>query len=335
LSSAAERSGGYWATTWREFRKDRFALVGLGLVLSLFVVAILADVLANDRPLYMTYEGETYFPALIDHEALRGFDWRELDEKLGPDDARVMAPIPYSFTWYDLDQRLEPPSTAHWLGTDDRGRDVLARMIHGARISLWVGFIAVGIYITIGIIVGAIAGYYGGRIDFLLSRVIEVVICFPTFFLIITLLAVLEPSLTNVMIAIGITGWTGVARLVRGEFLKLRNQDFVSAVRTAGANDGRVIFRHIFPNALAPVLVAATFGVAGAILIESGLSFLGFGVPPPAPSWGDILSQARSYIDIAWWLAIFPGLAIFVTITAYNLVGEGLRDATDPRVRRT
>jgi peptide/nickel transport system permease protein len=166
-----------------------------------------------------------------------------------------------------------------------------------------------------------------------ISRLYEVMICFPTFFLILTIMAFLPPSIYNVMVVIGITGWTGVARLVRGEFLRLRNQDFVLASRTIGATDMRVILRHVLPNALAPVLVSATFGISGAILVESSLSFLGFGVPPPTPSWGDILSQARAYIDFAWWLTLFPGLAIFITVTAYNLVGEGLRDAIDPRLR--
>ncbi|MCA9771504.1 MAG: ABC transporter permease [Myxococcales bacterium] len=326
-------SPGYWRSVWREFRRRRLAMAGLGVVGMLFAVAILAPALANDRPVLARLDGRWYAPALIDHRDLRGRDLAPGALTLGPGDRAWWPPVPYSPTWFDLDVQLAPPSAAHWLGTDDRGRDVLARVIHGARVSLWVGFIAVGIYISIGVFVGALAGYYGGWVDSLISRIIEVVICFPTFFLIITLVAMLGPSLTNVMVAIGVTSWPGVARLVRGEFLKLRGQDFVAAVRTAGARDRRVIFRHIFPNALAPVLVSATFGVAGAILVESSLSFLGFGVPPPTPSWGDILSQARAYIDIAWWLATFPGLAIFTTITAYNLVGEGLRDATDPRLR--
>jgi peptide/nickel transport system permease protein len=194
--------------------------------------------------------------------------------------------------------------------------------------------VAVSIYLLIGVILGALAGYYGGGPDLVISRAVEVMICFPTFFLIITIVAFLPPNIYNIMVAIGITGWTGVARLVRGEFLKLREMQFVEATRALGAADGRTIFRHLLPNALAPVLVVATFGVADAILIESALSFLGFGVPPPTPSWGDILSQSRSYVDFAWWLTIFPGGAIFLTITMYNLVGEGFRDAVDPRLKQ-
>ncbi|QQR80032.1 MAG: ABC transporter permease [Deltaproteobacteria bacterium] len=237
----------------------------------------------------------------------------------------------YSPTAYDLDSVLKPPSSAHFLGTDEEGRDVLSRMIFGTRISLTVGFIAVAIYIVIGIILGALAGYFGGWVDILISRLIEVMICFPTFFLILAVLAFIGRSLTNIMVVIGLTSWPGIARLVRGEFLRIRNQDFVLASKLSGASSLRIIFKHILPNSLAPVLVSATFGVASAILIESSLSFIGFGVQPPTPTWGEILSQSRDFMDIAWWLAVFPGLAIFLSITAYNLVGEGLQQALDPK----
>ncbi len=233
---------------------------------------------------------------------------------------------------YDLMKVLQAPSAAHWLGTDDQGRDVMSRMIHGCRISISVGFVAVSLYVLVGILVGGIAGYFGSWIDMAISRLIEVVICFPVFFLILTVLAFIGPSIYNIMIVIGLTSWTGIARLVRGEFLKHRSQDYVHAARVIGSRAPRIMFRHILPNSLAPVLVSATFGVAGAILIESSLSFLGFGVQPPTPSWGDLLSQSRDYMDIAWWLTFFPGAAIFLTITAFNLVGEGLRDAIDPRM---
>jgi peptide/nickel transport system permease protein len=207
-------------------------------------------------------------------------------------------------------------------------------MIHGTRVSILVGFIAVFIYVTLGIIIGALAGYYGGVVDMLISRFIEIIICFPTFFLILTILALVGPSLVNVMVVIGITGWTGIARIVRGEFLKVREMEFVQASRALGARDRSIIFRHMLPNSLAPVLVSATFGIASTILIESSLSFLGFGVQPPTPSWGDILSQSRDFMDFAWWLTLVPGFAIFITITAYNLVGEGFQDAIDPRAVR-
>ena len=240
---------------------------------------------------------------------------------------------PYSPDAYDLDQILKAPSWIHWLGTDDLGRDVLSRLLYGSRISLSVGFVAVGIYVAIGIFLGALAGYYGGWIDMLISRAIEVMLCFPTFFLILAVLAFVGPSIYNIMVVIGVTQWTGIARLIRGEFLKLRNQDFVKAVRQQGASNFRIIFKHLLPNSLAPVLVSASFGVAAEILTESALSFLGFGVPPQVPSWGAILSQAQAFMDVAWWLTLSPGFAIFITITAYNLVGEALRDAIDPRLK--
>jgi peptide/nickel transport system permease protein len=233
----------------------------------------------------------------------------------------------------DVENILSPPGTQHWMGTDESGRDVLSRMIYGARISMLVGFVAVGIATFIGILFGAVAGYYSGRIDAVVMRFVDLMLCFPTFFLILAVIAVLEPSLMNIMIVIGVTGWMGVARLVRAEFLALKEQEFVQAARAFGASDLRIIFRHLLPNAMAPVFVSATFGIAGAILTESALSFFGLGVQPPTPSWGNILSSGYKNIDFAYWLSIFPGLAILVTALGYNLLGEGLRDALDPRLK--
>ncbi|MBA3315734.1 MAG: ABC transporter permease [Planctomycetaceae bacterium] len=221
----------------------------------------------------------------------------------------------------------------HWLGTDKIGRDVLSRMLWGGRVSLSVGLVAVGIYVAIGIIVGSLAGFFRGWVDMFISRIIEIVIVFPAFFLILTIVAFLGPSLMNIMVVIGLTGWTGVARLIRGEFLRLADQEFVLAGRALGYSAPRLIFRHILPNAMAPVLVAATFGVAGAILTESALSFLGLGITVPTPSWGAILDEGRDALRIAPWLIYLPGFAIFATIMSYNLAGEALRDASDPRLR--
>ena len=233
----------------------------------------------------------------------------------------------------DVSQRLLSPSWQHPLGTDDLGRDVLVRMLYGARISLLVGFVAVGISCLIGIVVGALAGFYGGWVDALIMRFVDIMLCFPTFFLILAVIAFLEPSIWNIMIVIGLTSWMGVARLIRAEFLSLRQRDFVLAAQALGASDARLIFRHILPNALSPVLVSATLGVAGAILTESALSFLGIGVQPPTPSWGNMLITGKQTLGFAWWLSVFPGLAILITVLGYNLLGEGIRDALDPRLK--
>jgi len=250
----------------------------------------------------------------------------------------VLALFPAVFSFHDpnridIIRILDPPSGAHPLGTDDLGRDVLARMVHGARISLSVGFVAESIAIGIGLVIGLLAGYYGGRVDSVLMRIVDIMLCFPTFFLILAVIAFIGPSIWNIMVIIGVTGWMGVARLVRAETLSLKERDFVAAARAQGAGTGRIMFRHILPNTLAPILVAATLGVAGAILVESGLSFLGIGVQPPTPSWGNILTAGKDNIEFAWWLSLFPGLAIFLTVLAYNLLGEGIRDAVDPRLK--
>ena len=233
----------------------------------------------------------------------------------------------------DLVNILRPPSAAHPLGTDDLGRDVLARVVYGARVSLKVGFVAVGIATALGLLVGLLSGFYGGWVDAVLMRFVDMMLCFPTFFLILSVIAFLEPSIWNIMAVIGLTGWMGVARLVRAEALSLKERDFVAAARAQGAGDARIIFRHVLPNTLAPILVAATLGVAGAILTESALSFLGIGVQPPTPSWGNILTAGKDNIEYAWWLSLFPGLAILVTVLGYNLLGEGIRDAADPRLK--
>jgi peptide/nickel transport system permease protein len=326
-----KKSVGYWGSVWRKFKKDRMAFGALIVILLLLFVAIFENFLAGNKPIVMKYEGRYYFPVLIRYGELFGTDFKELDKKLSPGDFAIFPPVRYSPTENNLMSILSPPSEEHLFGTDDRGRDVLARMIFGARISLSIGFIAVGISAVIGIMLGGIAGYYGGTTDFIVSRLFEVMMTFPVFFLILTILAFRDPSIYNIMIVIGVTSWTGVARLIRGEFLKLRKYDYVEAAVALGGSDFRVMLKHMLPNGLAPVLVDSTFGIAGAILVESGLSFLGFGVPPPDPSWGDVLSQSQKYVDFAWWLVLFPGAAIFLTVTAFNLIGEGFRNSIDPK----
>ncbi|MEA1970522.1 MAG: oligopeptide ABC transporter permease [Thermodesulfobacteriota bacterium] len=240
---------------------------------------------------------------------------------------------PYDPNEINLHEVLSHPSFAHLFGTDQLGRDVLSRMIWGAGISLKVGFVATGVAICIGVILGAIAGYYGKWVDTVIMRFVDIMLCFPAFFLILAVIAILEPSIWNIMIVIGLTSWMGITRLVRADFISLKERDFVQAARAIGASDLRIIFRHILPNAMASVLVAATLGVAGAILTESALSFLGIGVQPPTPSWGNILTAGKNNIDIAWWLSLYPGLAILITVLGYNLLGEGIRDSLDPRLK--
>lgn len=220
----------------------------------------------------------------------------------------------------------------HVLGTDESGRDVLVRIIHGARVSLSVGLVSVFLATVIGLVMGSLAAYYGGKVDMLISRFLEIMMCFPSFFLILAVIAVLDKrSIINIMLVIGLTSWTGVARLIRGEMLRQKKMDYVSASVALGASDTRTIFRHILPNAMAPVLVSISFGITGAILTEASLSFIGFGVTPPTPTWGQLLSETRDSPLANWWLAIFPGIILFVSVLAYNLTGEALRDALDPR----
>ncbi|MDQ6993773.1 MAG: ABC transporter permease [Mariprofundus sp.] len=247
----------------------------------------------------------------------------------------LLAPwlAPFDPTEIDVSVILMPPSFEHWCGTDTLGRDIFSRMLYGARVSLAVGFVAVGISLLIGLMLGAIAGYAGGRTDAILMRSTDMVLCFPTFFLILAVIAFLEPSIWNIMIVIGLTSWMGVARLVRAEFLSLKQREFIAAAEALGVSPVRIICRYLLPNAMGPILVSAVLGIAGAVLVESGLSFLGLGVQPPDPSWGNILTEGKDNIQIAWWLSMFPGLAILVTVLGYNLLGEGLRDYFDPKLK--
>ncbi|MBN2310147.1 MAG: ABC transporter permease [Candidatus Hydrogenedentes bacterium] len=336
--AGTHRKESYWRLVWGQFRKNRLAMAALGVLALLAVVAVAAPVLANDVPLYMIKSGRSYwFPNLITYPSLTAENFYRSASRWEPgaDEYALRTPIPFSPINQTLPDKKRPPGAKHWLGADGTGRSVAARLIWGTRISLTIGFVSAGIAVVIGMVVGALAGYYGRWVDTVALRVIEVVICFPSFFLILALMAFLPPSIYNVMVVIGLTGWTGIARLVRGEFLKLRESEFALAARATGMGDARIIFRHLLPNALAPVLVSATFGVAGAILTESALSFLGFGVPAPTASWGELLYQSQRLVSSGvWWLVVFPGAAIFITVTCFNLVGEGLRDAIDPRLRQ-
>lgn len=299
---------------WRIFSRNRLALWGLIIFIIFFIVAVSGLILTmGDSP-------------VLDPAKVR------LSEKLLS---------PFSSVNTEMIAPSDRPLLGvYLLGTDDLGRDVFARMMQGAWVSLTVGFVAVGISVLIGIIFGGIAGYYGAlrigfvTVDTIIMRLVDIMLCFPSFFLILTVVAILPASIYNIMIVIGLTSWMGTTRFVRAEFLTLREQDFVAAAKVMGINDISIIFRHMIPNAIAPVLVSATIGIAGAILTEAGLSFLGFGVPPPHATWGNILSDGKRFLFDAPWLTYIPGLSILVVVLAFNLFGEGLRDAMNPKLRK-
>ncbi|MDF2628052.1 MAG: transporter permease [Symbiobacteriaceae bacterium] len=250
----------------------------------------------------------------------------------------VFAPqiAPYDPNKFDAVSMVDTPTKEHWLGLDQVGRDVLSRVIYASRISLSVGVVAVGIYVVLGTVLGSLAGYYGGAVDIVLTRIADMFLSFPQIMLILVIVAMIGPSIWNIMVVLGLLGWPPIFRIVRGQFLTLRELDFVQAGRGMGATDSRLIFRHILPNSMGPILVAATFGTAQAILTEAALSYLGLGVQPPAASWGNLLIQAQSttVVEKQPWLWVPPGLLIFISVLAINFVGDGLRDALDPRLKR-
>jgi peptide/nickel transport system permease protein len=345
---------GFWGEAWLRFRKRKLSMAALYYVLFLTLVALFAPAIAGTKPIVVKYKGHIYFPALGYFKASweNPIFYKDRFRKIYP--ANLKAKDPESWAIWPLvyqdpyrrvrdkewDDRPGNPSGAEGkpnryniFGTNQEGIDVFAQMVHGTTIALLVGFVSMGIAGTIGVTIGALAGYLGGWVDMLLSRITEVVMCVPTLILILALIAIVEkPTIWHMMAIIGCTGWTSISRLARAEFLKLRESEFVTAARALGASQVRIMFRYILPNALAPVLVPITFGIASAILIESGLSFLGFGAPPPNPSWGTLLNAGRNNLQL-WWLIFFPGTAIFLAVLAYNLIGEGLQEATDPRLR--
>jgi peptide/nickel transport system permease protein len=312
----------------------------------MILISIFSSLLASDQPIVCRYQGRLYFPAVVEIFQMRGtsshwinksrpFNLPQFNakEELDPDDFAIWPLIPYHEYELTLDD-YAPPSVEHWLGTDELGRDIAARMIHGTSVSIQVGFVSMGIAAVIGIIIGSLAGYWGGWVDtIIISRIIEIVICFPVFFIILAIMVWLEPNIFNVMVVIGLTRWTAIARYTRGEFIRIKNNDYVTAAHSLGIGHLRIMFRHILPNAMAPVLVSVTFGIAAAILLEAGLSWLGFGVQAPAPSWGNILRTAYDSLRVAPHMVYPPCVAIFLAVLAYNLVGDALRDAIDPRLR--
>lgn len=292
---------------WRRFKKHKLAVAGLCVLIILYSMAIFAPLLAP------------YDPA------------GTMDDLLFIDKAPTYKP------YQDINMEgVEATFPPNYFGRDELGRDVFSRCLYAGRVSLTVGFVSVTIYITIGTIWGSLAGYYGGWIDNLMMRVVDAIMSIPTLILLITVMTIFKPSIYNVMVVIGITGWTGIARYVRAEFLSLKKRDFTEAARCIGAKNRRIIFRHILPNAMAPIIVSATMGIAGAILTESTLSYLGLGVQPPDASWGNMLSNAQELSTMldAPWKAFYPGMFIFITVLSFNFFGDGLRDALDPRLKQ-
>jgi len=335
---------GYARRVWRRFRRNRRGLIGLGVIVLLCVLAFLSPIIAGRYPIVCRHEGRLHAPAVVNvlHQIpfvarlvqqSKPFRFAGFDAKAAlPEDAFAIWPlIPYG-PLETTQQSQQSPSREHWLGTDEVGRDIASRMVHGAVVSVKVGVVSMGIAALLGIVIGGPAGYFGGWTDAVVSRLIEIVMCFPVFFLILSVMVWLEPDILNVMVVIGLTRWTTVARYTRGEFMRLKSCDFVSAARAAGAGPVRIMFRHLLPNSLAPVLVTVSFGMAQAILIEAGLSWLGFGVQWPEPSWGNILRSGFDQIRVAPYMVYPPCVAIFVAVLSYNLVGDALRDAVDPRI---
>jgi len=346
---------GFWQQSWRRFRRRKLSMCALGFIICLSTVAIFSPMIAGTKPIICKYKGHIYFPCMgyynrswenpvFQKDRFRRIYPRNLKRK--DPDSWAIWPLVYQDPYRPVrDNEWEGmkgnpygaegrPSGKNWFGTYKTGFDIFASMVHGTRIALLVGFVSTGIAAFIGIFIGAVAGYVGGKTDIILSRIIEVVMCIPSLVLILTLLAVIErPTIWHMMVVLGLTGWTSMARLTRGEFLKLRETEFVAAARSLGAGRMRIMFRHILPNALAPILVPIAFGIASAILIEAGLSLLGFGAPPPNPSWGTVLNSGKETLQSGyWWQLVFPGIAIFLTVLAYNLIGEGIQESTDPRL---
>ncbi len=351
----ATRSPGFWRETWLRYRRRPMSMLALAYVAAMAIVALSAPAIVGTKPIVCEYKGRLYFPAMgyfnprwenpvFQRDRFRKRYPKNLLEK---DPASwAIWPLVYQDPYRRVRKDEWPgqpanpigadgkPSLHNLFGTDQQGIDVFAKMVHGTQTALLVGIFSMAIAASVGIVGGALAGYFGGWVDMAISRIIEVVLCIPALVLILALLAIVpKPTIWHIMAVIGFTRWTGIARLARAEFLKLKQTDFVVAARSLGAGQMRIIFKHILRNGLAPVLVPISFGIASAILIESGLSFLGFGPPPPSTSWGSVLYSGRSTIQVTWWLIFFPGTAIFLTVLAYNLIGEGLQEATDPRLR--
>jgi peptide/nickel transport system permease protein len=341
--SQKEVTESYWSFVKHQFKKNKLAVISLYLVIFFVLVAVFADFLAYEKPIYTVYNGQSYFPIFKDYAVGLGLSkwdpelinvkWRKLDDQKKLESTIWPLLSVFGPSEPDLENVLVKPGTGeHKLGTDPIGKDLLSGLIHGSRISLSVGFVAAGIAVCIGVLLGSLAGFYGGTTDLLIMRFVEIMTNIPTFFLILVIVAIYGSSIWYVMAAIGFTAWTTDAKLVRGEVLKVRSMEYIVAANSVGLPNMRILFRHVLPNAIAPVLVSGAFAIASAILTEAALSFLGVGVKATTVTWGSLINTARE-ASSAWWLAIFPGIAIFLSVVSYNLIGEGLRDALDPRLR--
>lgn len=352
-SVKSSSSVGFWAEAWSRFRRQKLAMAALVFVGLLALVAIFSPAIVGTKPIVCNYKGHYYFPAAgYFYEA-----WENpifiTDGVIGNYPQKMREKDPQSWAIWPLiyqdplrrvrDGEWEgfsgnpigsagTPSRRNLFGTNDLGEDVFAKMVHGTRIALLIGFVSTGIAAVIGIVVGATAGFFGGKIDGVLSRAIEIMMCIPTLIIILALISIIDkPTIWHLMVVIGVFGWTGIARLTRAEFLKLKQLEYVTAAHALGFRWPRLMFRHILPNALAPVIVPITFGIAAAILLESTLGFLGIGAPDKT-SWGRLLNEGKENLQM-WWLIVFPGAAIFLTVLAYNLIGEGIQQATDPTLK--
>jgi peptide/nickel transport system permease protein len=315
--------------TWARFRRRASARAGLGAIGVFAAVALLSPLLATDLPLLASDRSGLHCPALGRYPLIGRFFARAPS---GESRVLLRALVVHSPYAIALSERLEAPSRSHWLGTDDLGRDVLARLIAAAPVSLSIGFVSASASMILGLLLGGLAGAAGGLADLVVSRVMEIVLCFPAIFFLLALVALWGPSVATIVVAIALTSWPNEARFARAEILKAKELDSTRAARAAGLSRLQIFRSHLLPSAMGPVLISATFGVASATLAEASLSFLGLGVPPPQPSWGGVLALSEAYAEQAWWLALFPGLAIFAAVAAYNLVGDAWRDALDPRL---
>jgi peptide/nickel transport system permease protein len=340
-------SKGYWRGVWKRYRRRPAGMIGLVSLGALLTVAFFTPLFAGGLPIACRYKGEVAFPALVAtfHKLPYGsaiwpmpkpYRFPQFDARIevprDPEGWAVWPLVPWDPNQNEPLAKLQGPSSLHRLGTDELGRDVLARMIHATPVAMLIGFVSMGIATLIGVTLGSLAGYLGRKTDIAISRVVELFICVPAFYVILAVLTLLKPSIWNVMVVLGFFMWTSIARYTRGEFLKLKGLDYAVAARALGAGTGRIVFRHLLPNSLAPVLVVVAFGVASSIFVESGLSWLGFGVMPPTPTWGNILRSGWDNLRVAPHIIFPPSVAIFVAVLTMNLIGDALRDVTDPRL---